>query len=132
MVYPQVSKERGFTLPAPINCSAVNVIYLVICSCGKYYVGRTEHPRSRWANHKSHVRTAYTSCNLAAHCAKNHRELVGVHSLYDLTEVRSALRFTMLESLGQNADLNELKKKEDMWRTRLESWAPTGLNVKED
>ena len=132
MVYPQVSKERGFTLPAPINCSAVNVIYLVICSCGKYYVGRTEHPRSRWANHKSHVRTAYTSCNLAAHCAKNHRELVGVHSLYDLTEVKSALRFTLLESLGQNADLNELKKKEDMWRTRLESWAPTGLNVKED
>ena len=78
------------------------------------------------------MRTAYTSCNLAAHCARNHRELVGVHSLYDLTEVRSALRFTMLESLGQNADLNELKKKEDMWRTRLESWAPTGLNVKED
>ena len=52
--------------------------------------------------------------------------------LYDLDEVRSALKFTLLESLGENADLNELKKKEDTWRTRLESWVPIGLNVRED
>ena len=132
VVYPQVSKERGFSLPAPINCRSVNVIYLIICPCEKYYVGRTEDPRARWRNHKSHVRTAYTSCNLATHCVNNHKELVGADTLYDLGEVRSAFKFTLLESLGENADLNELKKKEDTWRTRLESWVPIGLNVRED
>ena len=44
MVCPQVSKERCFAIPAPINCMATNVIYLIVCSCGKYYVGRTELP----------------------------------------------------------------------------------------
>ena len=127
-----MSKERGFSLPAPINCRSMNVIYLVVCPCEKYYVGRTEDPRARWRNHKSHVRAAYTSCNLASHCVTNHKELVGVNMLYDLDEVRSALKFTLLESLGENADLNELKRKEDTWRTRLESWAPSGLNIRED
>ena len=132
MVYPQISKDRGYSLPAPINCSSVNVVYLIICSCGKYYVGRTDKPRGRWANHKSHVRTSYTSCNLAAHCVKYHNELVGEDKLYDLAEVRAAMKFTLLESLGPDADLQDLKKKEDIWRTRLESWAPIGLNVRED
>ena len=132
MVYPQISKDRGYSLPAPINCSSVNVVYLIICSCGKYYVGRTDKPRGRWANHKSHVRTSYTSCNLAAHCVKYHNELVGEDKLYDLAEVRAAMKFTLLESLGPDADLEDIKKKEDIWRTRLESWAPIGLNVRED
>ena len=108
------------------------MVYLIVCSCGKYYVGRTDKPRGRWANHKSHVRTSYTSCNLAAHCVKYHNELVGEDKLYDLAEVRAAMKFTLLESLGPDADLEDLKKKEDIWRTRLESWAPIGLNVRED
>ena len=42
------------------------------------------------------------------------------------------MKFTLLESLGPDADLQDLKKKEDVWRTRLESWDPIGLNVRED
>ena len=132
MVHPQVSKDRCFSLPAPINCSATNVVYLVICSCGKYYVGRTENTRARWANHKSHVRNSFTSCELASHCVTNHNELVGADKLYDLQEVRKAFQFILLESLGDAAYLDDLKKKEDLWRTRLESWAPVGLNVRHD
>ena len=132
IVFPQESKERGFALPAPINCSSVNVIYLIICSCDKYYVGRTEHPCPRWANHKSHIRTCYTSCNLATHCTIAHKNLKGAEKLYDLEEVKSAFKLILIEALGKDAELEELKKKEDLWRTRLESWAPMGLNVRED
>ena len=132
IVYPQISKERGFSLPAPINCTCSNVIYLIICSCGKYYVGRTDKPRKRWANHKSHVRNSYTSCNLASHCVKNHPGLVGEDTLYRLEEVRNAFKFTLLESLGDGAPLEELKNREEVWRNRLESWHPVGLNVRED
>ena len=83
-------------------------------------------------NHKSHVRNSYTSCNLASHCVKNHPGLVGENTLYGLDEVRNAFRFTLLESLGDGAHLNELKNREEVWRNRLESWHPVGLNVRED
>ena len=132
MVCPQVSKERCFAIPAPINCRATNVIYLIVCSCGKYYVGRTELPRKRWANHKSHIRSSFTSCNLASHCVSNHKELVGTDKLYDLREVKTAFKFILLEALGDEVSLEDSKKKEALWRTRLESWVPVGLNIRDD
>ena len=132
LVYHQIFKDRGFQLPAPINCTAINVVYLVVCSCGKYYVGRTEKPRLRWANHKSHVRKEFTTCNLAKHCAHSHRELIGADKLSTTEEVRDAFSLILLESLGEESTLADLKKKEDTWRNRLDSWAPSGLNTRED
>ena len=132
MVFPQGSKDRGFAIPAPINCSAVNVIYLIICPCEKYYVGRTENPSRRWANHKSHVRNGHNTCNLASHCMTSHSNLTGPGKLYGLEEVKSSLRLILLEALGKESALEDLRVLEDTWRTRLESWAPGGLNIKED
>ena len=132
MVYPQNSKERGFSLPAPINCDSKYVIYLIVCSCGKYYVGRTQHPRPRWSNHKSHIRKGVNSCNLATHCGKCHKLLLGDRKLMDLKEIKSSFKLTLLEALGDNGTLEELKEKEEIWRNRLESWAPVGLNTRED
>ena len=132
IVYPQLSKDRGYSLPAPITCASVNVVYLIICSCGKYYVGRTENPRNRWCNHKSHIRQNYTSCHLASHCVKHHKNLIGEDKLYDVTEVKGAFKYILLEALGPHCHLDDLKKREDIWRTRLESWYPVGLNKKDD
>ena len=73
-----------------------------------------------------------TFCNLAKHCAENHREFIGADKLYEVKEVKAALRFILLESLGYEATLEELKRKEDIWRNRLDSWAPLGLNTRED
>ena len=36
------------------------------------------------------------------------------------------------EALGKESALEDLRVLEDTWRTRLESWAPGGLNIKED
>ena len=62
----------------------------------------------------------------------SHRNLIGSGKLYDLQEVKSSLRFILLEALGKDAVLEDLKEKEDTWRTRLGSWDPEGLNLKED
>ena len=78
------------------------------------------------------MRNRFASCNLASHPVQYHDELVGEVKLYDVTEVRTSLRFTLLETFGPNVNLNKLRKKEDIWRTRLESWVPAGLNVRED
>ena len=80
----------------------------------------------------SHVRNSFTSCELPSHCVSNHKELVGADKLYDLQEVKQAFKFILLESLGNDKHLDDLKKREDLWRTRLESWAPVGLNVRHD
>ena len=132
IVYPQTSQERGFALKDPINCKSLNVIYKVECFCGKFYVGRTEQPKKRWANHKYHVRSEYLSCNLASHCAEQHRHLVGSDKLRTTEEIKNTFKFTLLESLGSNCQFELLKKREDVWRTRLDTWAPVGLNVRDD
>ena len=49
-----------------------------------------------------------------------------------LNALFEAFKFILLESLGEDSSLEELKKKEDVWRNRLESWAPSGLNTRED
>ena len=73
------------------------------------------------------------SCNLASHCAKTHcTSLVGVDKLRSAEEVRRTFKFTLIESLGQDCELDLLKQREEVWRTRLESWVPVGLNVKDD
>ena len=108
------------------------MVYLIICPCDKYYVGRTENPCPRWSNHKSHVRNRYNTCNLASHCVISHSDLTGPGKLVELEEVKSSLKLILLEALGKNAELKDLRALEDVWRTRLESWAPAGLNSRED
>ena len=95
-------------------------------------MGRTEKPRLRWANHKSHVRNEFLTCNLAKHCAQQHRNFIGADKLFKTEEVRASFKFILLESLGEESQIEDLKKKEDTWRTRLDSWAPSGLNTRED
>ena len=78
------------------------------------------------------MRNRYTTCNLASHCITAHSDLSGPGKLRELEEVKSSLRFILLEALGRDAALKDLRALEDVWRTRLESWAPAGLNSRED
>ena len=63
---------------------------------------------------------------------KHHKNLIGEDKLYDVTEVKGAFKYILLEALGPHCHLDDLKKREDIWRTRLESWYPVGLNKKDD
>ena len=133
IVHSPVIPDRGFRLPKPICCKDVNVVYMIVCVCGLHYVGRTSNPRNRWSGHKSHMRMEEMTCNIATHCITVHKEkVVGADKLNTVEEVQNQLKFTLLESVGRLGTEDELKRLEDIWRDRLQSWAPLGLNTRED
>ena len=69
---------------------------------------------------------------MATHCIEMHREMVGATKLTGTDEVKSKIKFTLLQSVGLSAGDEELKKLENKWRDKLQSWAPLGLNTKDD
>ena len=124
---------RGFSVPKPICCKSVNVVYVIVCSCGLLYVGRTGQPRPRWANHKSHIRKQQRTCNLATHCSTVHKDaVVGDGKMVTSEDVKQHLSLTLLESAGDQGGQEDLKRLEGVWRDRLQSWVPLGLNTRDD
>ena len=119
---------RGFSLPKSINCKAINCVYVISCPCGLQYVGKTDLPRPRWANHKSHIRKERSTCNLAKHCFNTHRDSMVDKPFFDSKEIQGLLKFTILET----SSLDSLEQVEENWRNRLQTWAPLGLNTRED
>lgn len=133
VIFSPAYPSRGFNIPHPVNCQSVNVVYMVTCFCGKHYVGRTRNPRQRWACHKSHIRTAVKTCNIATHCIDFHKDLtVGSMKLRSVKEIKDVLKFTILDTVGESGTEEELKAMEDRWRNNLHSWVPIGLNQRDD
>ena len=133
VAYSPSFPDRGFSINKALNCHSRNVIYHIVCHCGKNYVGRCKNPNSRWANHKSHIRLEHRTCNLATHGIKVHRDsMVGSNKLRSADEIRSFLQFTLVDSLWQGGTEEEFKQMEDRWRDKLTSWAPLGLNTRDD
>jgi len=58
--------------------------------------------------------------------------MVGKTKLRAVDEIKSLLKFTLVDCLGDDGSQEELKKLEDRWRDRLSSWAPLGLNTRDD
>ena len=63
---------------------------------------------------------------------ESHRNLIGQDKLRSTSDVKNTFKFTLLESIGPTGELSELQKLEDVWRDRLSSWVPSGLNKRED
>ena len=64
---------------------------------------------------------------MAKHCVRVHTDSM-VDKLSNSTDIKEQLKFTILES-GTPESLEEL---EETWRNRLKTWAPHGLNTRED
>ena len=47
-------------------------------------------------------------------------------------DIREQLTFILLESVGPEGTEAVLEQLEETWRNRLLSWAPSGLNSRED
>ena len=47
-------------------------------------------------------------------------------------DVRTLLTLTFLESVGEQGSSEALERCEEQWRNKLQSWAPSGLNIRED
>ena len=127
------NRGRNVYLRTINNCQSKHVIYCVSCSCGLRYIGKTDNIKIRWANHKSHIRNGRKTCNFATHCIENHAEvMVGPRALFDSEELKQHIKFILLESFEESANPERLEKAEEYWRNTLSTWAPNGLNTRED
>ena len=61
-----------------------------------------------------------------------HPDMVGPGKLFNTAYIKANIDFTILESVGINGSDEELAELEEIWRNRLQTWAPSGLNVRED
>ena len=85
------------------------------------YIGQTDKPKSRWSNHKSHIRCGRETCNLATHCIRQHSDtMVGEGMLQDSNVIKEYLEFTILDrACDQTPDT--LSRLEEKWRYRLKA-----------
>ena len=58
--------------------------------------------------------------------------MVGEGKLFTTKDVKQNLTFSLLESIGEDGNSEDLNALEETWRDRLQSWSPLGLNTRED
>ena len=58
--------------------------------------------------------------------------MVGDTKLTNSDNVKSLMKFTLLESVGEKGSAEDLASMEEKWRNRLQCWAPVGSNVRDD
>ena len=58
--------------------------------------------------------------------------MVGKNKLWSVLEIKKLLKFTIVDTVGEDGTEEELKLLKDRWRDNLHSWAPIGLNTRED
>lgn len=106
-----------------ITCST-NVVYLIKCICGVWYVGKTKRSqKTRIAEHRSNIRTL------------DQRNPVAVHFMEARHNIRS-LRYIGIEHVkatrsGGHTD-NLLLRRELYWIHRLSTMSPRGLDQEFD
>ena len=67
--------KQKFAIKSHISCDTENVIYDKICT-DIFYVGYTcDNMRTRWANHKSHIKKSKLSCEISTHFAHHSTNL---------------------------------------------------------
>ena len=58
--------------------------------------------------------------------------MVGDAKLSSTENIKSLLTLTLLQSVGRDGTEDDLASLEEVWRNRLQCWAPQGLNMRED
>ena len=107
-----------------ITCKTPNYCcYKITCLlCNSLpYVGKALNMKKRFANHLSHIRTSYTACNVADHCALYHQGI----------DPSSYIRIQIIETAETEEGLSVIEAK---WRNKLMTWKEHngGLNSRRD
>ena len=58
--------------------------------------------------------------------------MVGPQALLNTEEIKENMKIILLESFDETASSQNLENAEEYWRNTLSSWAPNGLNTRED
>lgn len=122
LAHPQTGRRieiRGF-----FNCSSANVIYVIICPCGKIYVGQTgREVRVRICEHRSSIRRGDVMSPVARHFMEEGHNI-------------SQLKFMVIDQVRPPRRGGDPKKallrRELQWMYKLDSKAPKGMNEESD
>ena len=123
-----------------MNCQTNYVIYLIHDKiCDKGYVGRTENNLcTRWASHKSHIKTNFGSCKVAVHFNELGTKHCWEKENIDVTLV-AELSITIIDKVKPevwdtpDSLFLKLCKKEIYWQDRLRVMEEFGgLNDREE
>ncbi|XP_071982900.1 peroxisomal membrane protein PMP34 isoform X2 [Engystomops pustulosus] len=122
------ANERAYRLKQYINCKTKNVVYLIKCTCPKFYVGQTTQPlKKRIQQHlstvnmaKKHFKQDKSLTSVAMHFLNFHNSYCKGIKIYGLEKIDTNIR-------GGNP-IPLLLQKESRWIYELDTMTPTGLN----
>ena len=123
-----------------LDCQMSYVVYLIRDKiCNRAYVGRTENNLStRWAGHKSHIKTGFGSCKVAAHLNESATEHQWDKDNIDVSlppEIEIVIIDRVIPEVWDtpNTLFLKLSKKEIYWQDRLRTMDDFGgLNDREE
>lgn len=122
--------NQKFAIKSHISCDSENVIYVIydkICT-GIFYVGYTcDNMRTRWANHKSHIKKSKLSCEISTHFAHHSTNLhkLDKSNFSNFTSsLSSQLNLIVIESVApiQGKTMKEAcQERENYWQGILKA-----------
>ena len=116
-------EKKSFHINHSFDCDSSGVVYLITCKrCAKQYVGSTiTEFRKRFNNHKSSMNRY----------AKGQRGICGKH-LYAHFFEEGHLGLEDLEAqIIDVTDKRDPTKRESFWVEKINSFSPSGLNVRD-
>ena len=95
--------NRQYKIKGTITCNSTYVIYVIRDTvCHLDYVGFTKDPKSRWSNHKSHIKQNIKSCELSMHinfkCPEKHPLTRDSQAAYDKS-LKGQLELLLIEEV---------------------------------
>ncbi|OCT85330.1 hypothetical protein XELAEV_18023496mg [Xenopus laevis] len=111
---------QRFQIKHRITCQSTHVIYMIVCPCGLYYIGKTiQKLKDRFLKHKSVIKIGKDTTPLVTHCREHNHNI-------------SSLRLMGIDQIispGGGVDKNTLLlRREAEWIFRLDTVTPMGLN----
>lgn len=106
-------------------CSSEGVVYLLQCSCGLQYVGRTKHPLQVCPNEHINNRKGFTKQSVSKHYLTAHnRDSSNTISSTTIDKFNPHWRGSCL--------VRSISRLEMAWIHRVKTYVPYGLNIDMD
>lgn len=131
--------SNTYKIKEHITCQDEYVIYMILDTvCQRAYVGRTENTLlNRWANHKSHIKKGFQSCEVAVHYnsvdSNSHQWKPESIDVTLPREISITLIDKVSSEVWDNPDtlFEKLIKKERYWQSQLNTIS-VGLNTRNE
>ena len=135
--------NKSYKIRLNLTCNTIGIIYLINDTvCHKSYVGSCiTNCKTRFSNHKSHIKNKYLDCELAQHfaeCEETHLLDTSSKEAYN-NSLKGQIEIVIIDQIffdktdSKNVKMGKCKAKEGFWQTQLRTLKKFGgLNVKDD